>query len=86
MTQQSLPIFNLVECFRCRRFWLCNYGNWFSGFDRDAIVVLLKAAKWVERITRHKFNPNCPSYGDRASLVEAGILTNTFPATPDAAN
>jgi NH3-dependent NAD+ synthetase len=60
--------------------------DWFSGFDRDAIVVLLKAAKWVERITRHKFNPNCPSYGDRASLVEAGILTNTFPATPDAAN
>jgi len=53
--------------------------GWFSGFTRDAIVVLLKAAKWVECITRHKMNPNCPSYGDRASLVEAGILTNTFP-------
>jgi NH3-dependent NAD+ synthetase len=58
---------------------LAMVSGWFDGFERDDIVVLLKAAKWVERITRHKFNPNCPSYGDRASLVEAGILTNTFP-------
>jgi len=24
-------------------------------------------------------NPNCPTYGNRAALVEQGILTNDFP-------
>jgi len=40
---------------------------------------LLVAARKVEAMTRHKWNPNCPSLGSREELVEAGILTNTLP-------
>tara|TARA_Y100000310_G_scaffold279517_1_gene298665 strand:+ start:1474 stop:2586 length:1113 start_codon:yes stop_codon:yes gene_type:complete len=54
-------------------------GNSFEGIETNTVQVLLEAARRTERITRHKENPNCPSYGDRASLVEAGILTNELP-------
>jgi len=40
---------------------------------------LLQAARKAEAQTRHKMNPNCPTYGNRAALVEQGILTNDFP-------
>ena len=52
----------------------------FDGFEPEDVLTLLTAARKVERITRHKENSNCPSYGDRASLVEAGILTNDLPS------
>jgi NAD+ synthetase len=52
----------------------------FTGWDIEEVQTLLSAARKVERITRHKMNPNCPAYGDRASLVEEGILTNELPA------
>ena len=46
----------------------------------NTVGTLLTAARKAERVTRHKENPNCPSYGDRASLVVAGILTDDLPA------
>lgn len=45
---------------------------------RSDVETLLMAARQTERITRHKFNPNCPTLGDRKSLVEKGILTNNL--------
>ena len=42
---------------------------------------LLHAARRAERITRHKFNPGCPTLGERAPLVAQGILTDTLPAS-----
>ena len=50
----------------------------FAGSD-GAILLLLRGARKAEKQTRHKLNPNCPAYGDRASLLEAGILTDTLP-------
>jgi NAD+ synthase len=40
---------------------------------------MLRAARRIERTTRHKWNPNCPTLGSRADLVERGILSNTLP-------
>lgn len=40
---------------------------------------LFRAVRKAEAATRHKMNPNCPSYGTREELVEAGILTNDLP-------
>jgi hypothetical protein len=40
---------------------------------------LLVAARKVEAMTRHKWNPNCPSLGTRKEFMDAGILTNTLP-------
>jgi NH3-dependent NAD+ synthetase len=40
---------------------------------------LLVAARRVERMTRHKWNPNCPSLGGRDELVAAEILSNQLP-------
>ena len=51
----------------------------FQGFHPDTISGLLRSARHIERTTRHKMNPNCPTYGDRESLVTAGILTNDIP-------
>ena len=45
----------------------------------DLVERLLRAARRAERITRHKFNPACPTLGERAELLSAGILTNTLP-------
>lgn len=52
----------------------------FNGLDRNTVEALLKGARKAEAATRHKMNPNIPTYGDRASLVEAGILTNDLPS------
>lgn len=51
----------------------------FHGLSDDLIESLLVAARRIEKMTRHKWNPNCPTLGDRSDLVEAGILTNTLP-------
>jgi len=45
-----------------------------AGFDPVLLQTLLKAARWAERVTRHKENPNIPTLGDRGDLVEQGIL------------
>lgn len=42
----------------------------------DDVLTLLKAAQHVERVTRHKENPNIPTLGNRLKLVRASILTN----------
>lgn len=51
----------------------------FRGLDPDIIQALLRGARKAERATRHKLNPNCPTYGNRRDLVEEGILTNDLP-------
>jgi|APSaa5957512622_1039677.scaffolds.fasta_scaffold10182_2 NH3-dependent NAD+ synthetase len=51
----------------------------FEGVDDEMVIKMLKAARHVERITRHKKNPNIPTYGSRKALLEAGILTNDLP-------
>jgi hypothetical protein len=39
---------------------------------------MVSARKW-ERGSRHKMNPNCPSYGTRLELRVAGLLTDELP-------
>ena len=53
--------------------------DFFPDLNLDLVNQLLTSARRVERITRHKMNPNCPAYGDRKTLVDAGILTNELP-------
>jgi NAD+ synthase len=50
-------------------------------FERSHAVVMafLESCRALERMTRHKANPNCPALGSRAPLVQRGILTNTLP-------
>lgn len=48
----------------------------FVGIDPKDIDALLRSARRIERTTRHKMNPNCPTLTDRADLVARGILTN----------
>ncbi|MFV8753897.1 NAD(+) synthase [Nannocystaceae bacterium ST9] len=50
-------------------------------FARSHAVVMafLESCRAIERMTRHKANPNCPALGSRAPLVQRGILTNTLP-------
>ena len=51
----------------------------FRGVSNEVTRKLLLGARKTERITRHKFNPNCPGLGDRNHLLERGILTNELP-------
>ena len=51
----------------------------FKGIAPADVVALLKSARRIERVTRHKMNPNCPALTLRSDLVAAGILTNTLP-------
>lgn len=51
---------------------------YFDGLDCDTIMALLLAAKKAERATRHKWNPNCPTLGERSDLVEESILSNSL--------
>lgn len=51
----------------------------FTGIAPTDVVAVLKSARRIERVTRHKMNPNCPALTSRASLVAANILTNTLP-------
>ncbi len=51
----------------------------FKGIPESVISTLLYNARKIERATRHKMNPNIPALGDRKSLIDAGILTNTLP-------
>jgi NAD+ synthetase len=51
----------------------------FEGVPNDLVEKTLAAAIHIERVTRHKMNPNCPALGNRAELVQAEILTNNLP-------
>lgn len=55
----------------------------FVGVDRVLIDRLLRAARGAERRTRHKWNPACPTLGDRVTLLAAGILTDDLPTLPE---
>lgn len=50
-----------------------------SLFKGEAVLALCDSAVKLERATRHKENPNCPTLGARIDLVKAGILTNVLP-------
>ncbi len=53
--------------------------SFFPGSSLEEVAYwLISARKW-EASTRHKMNPNCPSLGDRKSLLGIGILTNDLP-------
>jgi NH3-dependent NAD+ synthetase len=58
---------------------LAKTSGLFNDFSRSDVKILLKAARKAEQVTRHKENPNIPTYGSRESLVEDGILTDTLP-------
>jgi len=51
----------------------------FVGLSDEQVGDFLTIARRIERITRHKENPNCPCLGSRADMLAAGILTDTLP-------
>ena len=51
----------------------------FANIKEAIVRKVLSKARHTERITRHKFNPNCPAIGDRASLLKQAILTDELP-------
>lgn len=51
----------------------------FAGFAPAEVLDLLHSARHIERITRHKHNPNCPSLGTREELLAARILDDSVP-------
>lgn len=69
--------------------------RFFPGRSDDEVRAFLTSARKIERATRHKMNPNCPTLGpgwwkrlsdgggmrktDREVFVEEGILTNNLP-------
>lgn len=48
----------------------------FKTVNGGVVERLFESARRIEKNTRHKLNPNCPSLGSRDHLVVAGILTN----------
>ena len=46
----------------------------FPGVGDQVVGPLVRAARRIERCTRHKMNPNIPALGDRADLLAEGIL------------
>ena len=51
----------------------------FQGVEESVVRAILLGARRTERITRHKFNPNCPGLGDREGLIQKSILTDELP-------
>ena len=49
-----------------------------GGPDESELHTFFKSVRNVERATRHKMNPNCPSLGTRLDMVVTGALTNTL--------
>lgn len=50
-----------------------------SLFTWEEVKAYVVSAVSIERATRHKHNPNCPTLGSRRELVDSGILTNELP-------
>jgi NAD+ synthetase len=53
----------------------------FAGIDPECVEKVLKATRRIERMTRHKLNPACPTLGERSDLLEYEILTDTLPGS-----
>jgi NH3-dependent NAD+ synthetase len=68
-THPSTPA--VTEAFS--RLWLAKF---FPGYTLKEQINFMVSAKELERTTRHKMNPNCPSLGIRKDLLDSGILTN----------
>ena len=51
----------------------------FAGIEEALTADVLRAARWAERVTRHKFNPAIPTLGTRGDLLAAGLLTDELP-------
>jgi NH3-dependent NAD+ synthetase len=51
----------------------------FAGSYAEEIEGLIRSGRKLERLSRHKANPNIPTLGTRAELVEAGLLTDELP-------
>lgn len=51
----------------------------FVGIAPEDVKTLLRNARRIEYVTRHKMNPNCPALTLRTELLEAGIVTNDLP-------
>jgi NH3-dependent NAD+ synthetase len=49
------------------------------GRRHAVVVTFLESARALERMSRHKHNPNCPALGTRSALVDRKILTNELP-------
>ena len=50
-----------------------------DGVRPEVTEAMLLAARRIERTTRHKANPACPTLGERGPRVAAGILTDHLP-------
>ena len=48
----------------------------WEDFTPVEVVSFLMAARYAEKTTRHKLNPNIPTLGTRQELVEQGLLSN----------
>lgn len=51
----------------------------FKGLSDVFCHRLVEAMVRVERQTRHKLNPNCPTILTRENLLDEGLITNTLP-------
>lgn len=56
----------------------------FAGYSADDVAGFVRSARKMERVTRHKWNPNCPTLGERSELVNAGILSDELPKVSSA--
>ncbi len=50
-----------------------------AGLPSPLVDPLLRAARRAEQVTRHKYNPACPTLGDRGALLAADVLTDELP-------
>lgn len=51
----------------------------FPGFPPAEVEGLIRSCRKLEAASRHKANPNIPALGERAELVQQGLLTDTLP-------
>ncbi len=52
----------------------------FQNISESLIDRYFRAARRAERGSRHKYNPACPTLGDRTTLLARGILSDTLTA------
>jgi NH3-dependent NAD+ synthetase len=50
-----------------------------SLYERADVLAYLASARHLEAVTRHKWNPNCPTLGERSELLASGLLTDDLP-------
>ncbi len=54
--------------------------EFFAGYSTSEIEGLIRSCRKLERVSRHKANPNIPTLGTRAELVAAKLLTDELPS------